>query len=83
MEDEILIPKKCRGPTKLSTVPEDKIDVKWNARGQPIGVGSVSLSSFVGPLAREMVPYTLTDWRRLPDGLRGALWKTIQVICFT
>ena len=79
MEDEIPVPKKYRGPTKLCTVPEDKINVKWNVTGQPIGAGSVLLSSFVGPLAREMVPYTLTDWRRLLDGLKAALWKTVQV----
>ena len=55
------------------------ISVSFNAMGQPIGRGSVSLSSFLGPLVREIVPVTLPDWRKLQPGMKEVLWKAIRV----
>ncbi|XP_024021724.1 uncharacterized protein LOC21400762 isoform X1 [Morus notabilis] len=70
-----------RGPTKLKGVAEESdglIEVKFNTKGQPIGPGSVSLSSFLGPLVREIVPVTIVDWRKLTETMKGILWKAVQ-----
>ena len=40
---------------------------------------SVWLSSFLGALVREMVPYNLTDWRRVSPTKCDILWALIQV----
>lgn len=76
--------KKSRGPTKARRLPfssQELIEVEFNGAGEAIGDGSVKLSSFLGPLVREVVPVTLTDWRQLTDDLRDVLWESIQVTC--
>ncbi|KAK0577575.1 hypothetical protein LWI29_035255 [Acer saccharum] len=73
--------KRKRGCTKMKTIavdPSSRIEVQFNSLGQAYGDGSVSLSSFLGPLVREIVPYTLTDWRKLPKDTRAILWQCIQ-----
>ena len=40
---------------------EDKVDVEFNSIGEHVGSGSVTLSSFLGPLVREHVPLLLDD----------------------
>ena len=75
--------KRKRGPTKLKRIalqPDGRITVRFNAKGQAIGEGSVSLSSFIGPLVRELVPYTVADWRKVPKSMKDILWSTIQVL---
>ena len=74
--------KKKRGKTKLSSLAKKNyglIQISWNNKGQPIGMHSVWLSSFLGALVREIVPYNLTDWRRLSVGTSDVLWASIQV----
>ena len=76
------IVKKTRGPTKMRKVAkhiEDKVDVEFNALGEHVGRGSVTLSSFLGPLVREHVPVLLDDWRHLDEKTKYALWEEIQV----
>ncbi|KAK9193215.1 hypothetical protein WN944_003912 [Citrus x changshan-huyou] len=72
--------KNKRGHTKLKNiaVDGDKVEVIFNSKGQPIGEGSISLSSFLGPLVREHVPYTISDWRKLPLNLKEVLWECIK-----
>jgi len=75
--------KKTRGPTKMRKVAkhiEDKVDVEFNSLGEHIGRGSVTLSSFLGPLVREHVSVLLDDWRHLEEKTKDALWEEIQVI---
>ena len=74
--------KRKRGPTKMKSIAVDggsRIEIAYNDLGQPIGDGSVKLSSFLGALVREIVPVTLPDWRKLPSGMEEVLWKSIQV----
>lgn len=74
--------KKSRGPTKVRRLPfssQEVIEVEFNGAGEAIGDGSIKLSSFLGPLVREVVPVTLTDWRQLGDDLKDVLWESIQV----
>ncbi|KAM6558032.1 hypothetical protein CsatA_027271 [Cannabis sativa] len=73
--------KKKRGETKMKSVAtssEGRLPVKFNALGQPIGKASISLSSFLGPLVREVVPVTLPDWRKITLGMKEVLWRSIQ-----
>ncbi|KAF7145332.1 hypothetical protein RHSIM_Rhsim04G0083300 [Rhododendron simsii] len=74
--------KRKKGPTKLKTIAVDggsRIEVEFDKNGQPIGDGSIKLSSFLGPLVREIVPYTLSDWRKLPTGMAEILWQSVKV----
>lgn len=57
---------------------EDKVDVEFNSIGEHVGSGSVTLSSFLGPLLREHVPVLLDDWRHLEEKTKDALWEEIQ-----
>ena len=74
--------KKKRGPTKVKGLAlqiDGPVPVRFNSLGQSVGEGSVSLSSFVGPLVREIVPYTISDWRKVPTEMKDVLWATIKV----
>jgi len=59
---------------------DDKVDVEFTALGEPVGKGSVTLSSFLGPLVREHVPVLLDDWRKLDDQTKDRLWEEIKVL---
>ena len=74
--------KKTRGPTKVKRLPSDvasRIEVEFNSSGEPIGKVSVKLASYMGPLVREHVPFTLEDWRQLGEELKSVLWESVQV----
>lgn len=54
--------KRQRGPTKMKDIakdPNSKVRVDFTNMGEPCGPGSVTLSSYLGPLVREHVPYTI------------------------
>ncbi|XP_062101522.1 uncharacterized protein LOC133807298 [Humulus lupulus] len=73
--------KNTRGPTKMKTLAVDidsRLEVKFNSTGQPIGETSVTLSSFLGPLVREIVPITIPDWRKVTKELKDILWNYVQ-----
>ncbi|KAL5550896.1 hypothetical protein UlMin_001072 [Ulmus minor] len=79
--NKVLGTKRKRGPTKmrgLALQTDGPITVRFNSLGQPVGEGSVSLSSYLGPLVREIVPYTIADWRKVSSGMKDILWTTIQ-----
>ena len=63
----------------VATETSDRIEVQFNSMGQAVGDGSVSLSSFLGPLVREIVPVTIADWRKVNEGMMEVLWKSVQV----
>ncbi|CAA7042317.1 unnamed protein product [Microthlaspi erraticum] len=79
---EVPVRKRQRGPTrmkKLAKHPNNRERVEFNAMREPIGPGSVKLSSYLGPLVREHVPVTLGDWRKISEELKTVLWKSIQL----
>ena len=76
------LPKKRRGPTKTKPIAIEecnKVGVTFDQFGQPIEEASIGLSSFLGPLVREVVPVTLSDWRKLSTRSKEILWTSIQV----
>ncbi|KAL0864799.1 hypothetical protein Bca101_043917 [Brassica carinata] len=75
-------PKKKRGPTKMRKVakdPQEKVSVSFTELGEHVGPGSVTLSSFLGPLVREHVTVLLDDWSNLGKQTKDTLWEEIQV----
>ncbi|KAF8107325.1 hypothetical protein N665_0123s0016 [Sinapis alba] len=73
--------KNKKGPTKLRRVaenPNEKIMVTFNDFGDHIGPGSVTLSSFLGPLVSEHVPVTLADWRNLDAATKATTRFNLQ-----
>lgn len=80
--DDVVKEKKRRGPTKMRKVaenPQEKVEVTFNECRDHVGPGSVTLSSFLGPLVREHVPVTLTNWKKLDALTRDTMWEEIQV----
>ncbi|XP_050942221.1 uncharacterized protein LOC103493280 isoform X3 [Cucumis melo] len=76
------LPKKHRGPTKMKPIAIEecnKVDITFDQFGQPIGEASIGLSSFLGALVREIVPVTLSDWRKLSTRSKEILWTSIQL----
>lgn len=76
------VSKRKRGPTKMKNIAmdgDDKIEVKFNENGQPIEEGFATLSSFLGSIVREIVPYTISDWRKVPLKMKNILWNCVQV----
>lgn len=77
-----IVRKKSRGPTKAKRLPSNissRIEVEFNRLAEPIGDGSVKLSSYLGPLVRKCVPVTLDGWKHLSNELKVVLWESIQV----
>ncbi|CAA7049789.1 unnamed protein product [Microthlaspi erraticum] len=73
--------RKTRGPTKMRKVAknhDDRVEVEFTSLGDHVGSGSVTLSSFLGPLVREHVPVLLDDWRHLDEQTRDTMWEEIQ-----
>ncbi|KAF4384146.1 hypothetical protein F8388_001384, partial [Cannabis sativa] len=65
--------RNTRGPTKLKTLAIDidnRFEVKFNSRGQPIGEASVSLF-----ILRTIV--TIRDWRKVAKELKDILWNYV------
>ena len=74
--------KKVRGATRLdyATVAKAReMGIKFNERGQPYGPSSVTLSTFMGTLVRQVVPVTFSDWDVVPKSMIDGLWETIKV----
>ncbi|XP_010421714.1 PREDICTED: uncharacterized protein LOC104707137 [Camelina sativa] len=74
---------KTRGPTKMRNIAnhhDDKVVVEFTSIGEHVGDGSVTLSSFFGPLVREHVPILLNNWRYLPVQTKDTFWEEIHVL---
>lgn len=70
--------------TGMPSGPNERLNVEFNTLGQPIGDGSVKLSSYCGKSVRDMVPLIYDDWRKVPKELKKSLWILLKVIsCFS
>ena len=56
-----------------------KIDIQYNDDGEGVGDGYVQLISYLGVLARTMVPVYHIDWRVVPAELKEKLWDYVKV----
>ncbi|XP_024639753.2 uncharacterized protein [Medicago truncatula] len=77
-----------RGVTRLPKIHKAKsngnrIEVQWNARGQPVKHNSKSFASFVGVTVRRLVPISLDNWsakrnKSVVDVYKENIWDEIQ-----
>ena len=65
--------------SKVAKNNEDKVKVELLGFGEHVGDGSITLSSFLGPLMRENVPVLLGDWRHLDEQTKDTMWEEIHV----
>ena len=68
--------------SKVAKHIQDKIEVEFTSTGEHVGPGSITLSSFLGPLVREHVSVLLDDWRKLSEETSDTLWEEIQVLSY-
>ncbi|XP_058201697.1 uncharacterized protein LOC131316371 isoform X2 [Rhododendron vialii] len=87
-EDAQLLPdpgsniRRGRGSTFLPDVIKDRSSgvrkvVKYNKRGQAIGETRAKYSSYLGVLARTMVPIDRT-WKKVSDENKEMLWRCVK-----
>ena len=79
--------KKHRGMTRKSMLIKNrskgiKLSIKYNLDGIFIGESIVHLTSYLGVLARTMVPITYKTWHVVPKELKDKLWDCIEVTLF-
>ncbi|KAM2504079.1 hypothetical protein PS1_038037 [Malus domestica] len=77
--------RKGKGPTMLDYNAMSKakqIGVQFNDKGQHFGVGSASLSSSVGILARQLIPVTYASWDQQKYNLASCRKKIILTKMF-
>ncbi|RVX18427.1 hypothetical protein CK203_006309 [Vitis vinifera] len=55
-----------------------KLVIKYNPDGIYVGQAFVHLTSFLGVLARTMVPIRYNSWRDVPIQVKNNLWDTIE-----
>ncbi|KAL6345336.1 hypothetical protein AAG906_015819 [Vitis piasezkii] len=75
--------RRCRGITRKSMIIKNrskgvKLVLKYNPDGIYVGQASVHLTSFLGVLARTMVPIRYNSWRDVPIQVKNKLWDTIE-----
>ncbi|XP_012467833.2 uncharacterized protein LOC105786100 isoform X1 [Gossypium raimondii] len=76
--------RKGRGPTRCLFLNDladgERIFVRINKFGQPVGPNSSKLSSFLGTVARNghRAPLNFIDWRALSDSYKDDMWEYVQ-----
>ncbi|RVW70445.1 hypothetical protein CK203_058330 [Vitis vinifera] len=75
--------RRCRGITRKFMIIKNrskgvKLVIKYNPDGIYVGQASVHLTSFLGVLARTMVPIRYNSWRDVPIQVKNNLWDTIE-----
>ena len=54
--------------------------VAVNRRGQLVDLTAVDLQSYVGVLARQGVPITITTWHKVFNELKNKIWEQILIM---
>lgn len=76
--------RKGRGSTRLPDVIKDrslgvKKVISYDDKGRPTGKNRAKLSSYLGVLARTMVPLSHKDWSEVPNVIKERLWCSVLV----
>lgn len=56
-----------------------KFKIRYNRIGVPIGDTRHTLQSYIGMLARTMVPIDIPSWPKVNHELKAKIWRDIQV----
>ena len=76
--------KRCRGITRKIMISKNrskgiKLTVKYNVDGVYVEQVVVHFTSYLGVLARTMVPIRYSTWHHVPKQLKNKLWDSIEV----
>ncbi|KAH7853541.1 hypothetical protein Vadar_003777 [Vaccinium darrowii] len=52
--------------------------IEYNDKGHPIGENSKKYASYLGVLARTMVPISHGDWFKVPPHIKVKLWSSVE-----
>lgn len=66
--------------------PNEKLPIKLNSEGQPIGDDGrvlTELSNFLGTLVRDNVSLTFINWHVVPEETKQKMWKCALVTSIT
>ncbi|WVY96763.1 hypothetical protein V8G54_028914 [Vigna mungo] len=86
-EDDIPSPneaKRKKGIVRMKKIVQarsegKKLEVSWNAKGQPIEPGGAKFISYLGSIVRANVPITYDDWKDSSlDAYKEIIWNDIQ-----
>ncbi|KAI3949450.1 hypothetical protein MKX01_000098 [Papaver californicum] len=81
-ETESSMKRNVRGPTLLphifNTNTRNRKVIEYNEHGQPVGQFSSELASYMGVLARQMVPIVHGKWKTVPSTLKEELWRCLE-----
>ncbi|XP_054776612.1 uncharacterized protein LOC129285091 [Prosopis cineraria] len=75
--------KNTRGLTIMKEVIHAKswgrkLNIAWNAKGQPINPGRSRFVSYIGVVTRREVPISYNTWRAVPRSNKEAVWEEIE-----
>ena len=56
-----------------------KLVINYNPNGIYVGQSFMHLTSFLGILARSMVPIRYNSWKDVPIQVKNNQWETIEV----
>ncbi|KAI3870041.1 hypothetical protein MKX03_017911 [Papaver bracteatum] len=82
-ESESRMKRKVHGgmtlvPHIFNTNTSHRNVIEYNEHGQPIGPFSSELASYMGVLARQMVPIVHENWKVVPSTLKDELWRCLE-----
>ncbi|KAL5759665.1 hypothetical protein ACOSQ2_018503 [Xanthoceras sorbifolium] len=55
-----------------------EMGIGFNEFGQPVGDGSIVLSTFCGTLVTQLIPITYKSWPEVPEILKNSVWETTK-----
>ncbi|KAJ1398686.1 Ulp1 protease family, C-terminal catalytic domain [Sesbania bispinosa] len=55
------------------------LKVGWNNRDQPIDPNKTKFSSYLGLVAKTMVPITIDDWKTTPQHIKDSVWTDVTL----
>ncbi|XP_058185923.1 uncharacterized protein LOC131303148 [Rhododendron vialii] len=76
--------RKSRGSTTLPDIIKAKSSgvkkvIQYNEKGQPTGVNRAKYASYLGVLARTLVPISCHKWFKVTPQLKDKLWSSVEV----
>ena len=64
----------------MKLTPDNKIIVKYNDYGNPVGEGGAKLRSYIGVVVKDNVSILYDDWRHVHLEIKEKIWDHVLVI---
>ncbi|KAI9196224.1 hypothetical protein LWI28_022076 [Acer negundo] len=76
--------RKGRGRTILPKLIKlkssgEKLVIVFNSKGQPIGQTHTDLGSYIGVLAKTMIPISCKTWKKVDKEFKDKLWNCVEM----